>query len=327
MRRLVFSVVLAGSWLAAVSCVTDGEDPRIPDACYRDSMRDFVMDISAWAKSVSPGFLVVTQNGQELFTEDGEPDGDPEAVYLAAMDGTGREDLFFGYEADDEPTPVAETQWMAAFLDLAESRDIEAIVIDYCWTHWRMDSSYAWNGAAGYVSFAADRRELDDIPDYPSEPFRTNDDAVLSLGDAGNLLYLINPEGYSSRQAFVSAVSATNYDLIVLDLFWNGEPLTPADLEALSTKPCGAGRLVLAYVSIGEAEDYRYYWQEEWASSPPSWLHEENPDWPGNYLVDYSDPAWQAIIYGSDGSYVGMVIQAGFDGVYLDKVDSFETWE
>ena len=52
-----------------------------------------------------------------------------------------------------------------------------------------------------------------------------------------------------------------------------------------SGKEGGGSLLVIAYMSIGEAENYRYYWQEEWEGNPPSWLAEKNPDFPDNYKV------------------------------------------
>jgi len=47
------------------------------------------------------------------------------------------------------------------------------------------------------------------------------------------------------------------------------------------------GIIPIAYVSIGEAENYRFYWKSEWDSVPPDWLGEENPEWHGNYAVKY----------------------------------------
>ncbi|MBD3286479.1 hypothetical protein GF359_07950, partial [candidate division WOR-3 bacterium] len=49
-----------------------------------------------------------------------------------------------------------------------------------------------------------------------------------------------------------------------------------------------------------------------------------NPDWKGNYLVRYWEEEWKAIIFGTDSSYLDAVINQGFDGVYLDKIDSYE---
>jgi cysteinyl-tRNA synthetase len=55
-----------------------------------------------------------------------------------------------------------------------------------------------------------------------------------------------------------------------------------------------------------------------------------NPDYPDNYKVKYWMPAWKKIIYGVragvNKSYLDRIIDAGFDGVYLDIVDAFEFW-
>jgi cysteinyl-tRNA synthetase len=85
--------------------------------------------------------------------------------------------------------------------------------------------------------------------------------------------------------------------------------------------------LVFAYCSIGEAEKYRYYWRSEWDSNPPDWLEQENPNWPGNFLVKYWDEEWQNIIYGNEDSYVRKILDAGFSGIYMDIIDAFEYFE
>ena len=80
-------------------------------------------------------------------------------------------------------------------------------------------------------------------------------------------------------------------------------------------------------MSIGEVEDYRYYWQADWNTTNPSWMDAENPDWPGNFKVKYWDSEWQSIIYGNDQSYLKKILNTGFDGVYLDIIDAFEYYE
>lgn len=82
--------------------------------------------------------------------------------------------------------------------------------------------------------------------------------------------------------------------------------------------------LVIAYLSIGEAEDYRFYWEESRAGGKPAWLESENPDWPGNFKVRYWDPDWQRLVFGAPGSYLDRILAAGFDGAYLDIIDAYE---
>jgi len=88
-----------------------------------------------------------------------------------------------------------------------------------------------------------------------------------------------------------------------------------------------ARRLELSRLCIGEAEDYRPYWRQSWNRHPPSWIESENPRWKGDFRVRYWDPAWHAILFGSPSSYVDRILEAGFDGVYLDTVDTFVYFE
>jgi len=313
-------IILVSGLLALTSC--GGET----DPYYRDSMRDFVSSISTYAKDKQPGFIVIPQNGVSLVTVDGEPGGDPQYDYLAAIDGHGQEDLFFGYTADNRRTPEGETEYLLQFLEKCELNGVEVLVTDYCDAESKMDESYALNKDEEFVSFAAPDRELSVIPEYP--PLQgENPGEVTSLAGVHNFLYLINPGGYSSAEEFTTAIAATNYDLVIADLFFEEVQLGPEDIERMKSKANGGKRLVIAYMSIGEAEDYRYYWVTGWEPGNPSWLDDENPRWKGNYKVKYWEQEWQQIIFGKAGSYLDRIIEAGFDGVYLDIIEAFEYYE
>ena len=117
-------------------------------------------------------------------------------------------------------------------------------------------------------------------------------------------------------------------DWIVLDAHFSEE----VSWEASDLKLIRSGnpqRKILAYVSIGEAENYRPYWKRVWfkngkpTAQAPTWLLQENPEWKGNFVVKYWDKDWQKIILNS----IHEAMTAGFDGVYLDIVDGFETFE
>ncbi|MCK4806976.1 MAG: endo alpha-1,4 polygalactosaminidase [Candidatus Aegiribacteria sp.] len=327
MRISRFGYIVTSVVMLSAGCVTDSGPDESASINYRNEMRDLVENISSWSKSISPSFIIVPQNGHELITENGEPEGSVDISYIGAVDGFGREDLFFGYNSDDTATPSDETSLMMSFLDLGLGSGKTILVTDYCQTHWKIDSSYAWCQDAGYTSFAADQRALDNIPNYPVEPWNINQNDVTELVDAQNFLYLINPGQYSSSEDFINSLAETDYDLLIVDLFWDDQQLTPSDINQLQSKQGGGSRIVLAYMSIGEAEDYRYYWQSDWNSNPPGWLKDENPEWEGNYLIEYWDIQWQEIIFGSSDSYLGRILNCGFDGVYLDKIDAFDTWE
>ncbi|HAF29149.1 MAG TPA: hypothetical protein DCG75_08895 [Bacteroidales bacterium] len=322
-----YKIFLIAGLLSLLSCSDDEETPDYGDVDFRQEMRDFVIQISQYAKAENANFIVIPQNGQELVTINGEEDGTPVSTYLNAIDGVGREDLYYGYDDDNVATPLSEKDYMIAYLDICENNNVEVLTTDYCWTESKMDDSYSQNEIKGFISFAAPDRELNVIPDYPLQIFNVNNLDIATLSDAKNFLYLLNPENYASKQAFLEAVSRTNYDAIIIDCFFNEEILTFNDVAQLKTKLNGGSRLVISYMSIGEAEDYRYYWQSEWNTTLPDWIEAENPDWEGNYKVRYWETEWQNVIYGNSNAYLDKILSSGFDGVYLDIIDAFEYFE
>ncbi len=294
---------------------------------FRQEMRNFVMEIGDYARRFDTDFIVIPQNGQELITNTGYADGTLQTAYLQSINATGREDLFYGYTGDNEPTPKTENEYLLSLCNVCEQNGVEVLTVDYCSSHDKMDNSYIQNLNHGFISFAADDRNLRDIPDYPVHPFNENNNDITNISETKNFLYLINSENFATKQDFINAVSQTNYDVVIMDLFHNKEAYIYSEIGQLKTKHNGGKRLVICYMSIGEAEDYRFYWQSDWNKNKPSWLEPENPNWEGNYKVRYWEQEWKNIIYGDDNSYLKKIINAGFDGVYLDIIDAFDYFE
>jgi cysteinyl-tRNA synthetase, unknown class len=121
---------------------------------------------------------------------------------------------------------------------------------------------------------------------------------------------------YQLQDINPGTIANLSADMVVIDHGTDGGPFTKADVERMQRKPDGSRRIVLAYMSIGEAENYRWYWPQR----SSAWLGAENREWRGNYAVRFWHPDWQAIIF----EYTDKILAAGFDGVYLDKVDQFE---
>lgn len=304
---------------------TDNNSGTIGDRNFKQDMRDFVIGISQKGKAAKPGFIVIPQNGIELVTTTGEQGGSPHLAYLDAINGNGQEDLLYGYDNDNDATPADVTSYIKSFLDVSKNAGNTVLVTDYCSTPSKMSDSYSANTSFGYVSYAAPERSLNVIP--ASAPNNVNANIITNLSQAKNFLYLINPENFASKTTFINAVAATNYDVVIIDLFLNDVAFTADDIDQLRIKANGGKRLVICYMSIGEAEDYRYYWQSSWDSNKPTWIAAENPDWPGNFKVQYWNDNWQGLIYKNSDSYLSRITSAGFDGVYLDIIDAFEYFE
>ena len=136
--------------------------------------------------------------------------------------------------------------------------------------------------------------------------------------------YVLQAESLAkTKSKAVELLANSDRDWMVLDIFYSADcPWSLHDIETL--RKSKSGRKILAYVSIGEAEDYRSYWKPSWNSKDkPQWLGAENPNWKGNYLVKYWHREWQSLILAT----MDMVMAQGFDGVYLDIVDGFQNFE
>lgn len=319
MKNFVGIVILLSITALATSCKNEDSID------YRQEMRKFVVGISQNAKSQNPAFQIIPQNGVDLICTDNNPYGSLASEYISAIDGQGQEDLFFGYSRDDKPTPSKATNQLKSYLSRLKENGKVILATDYCYSQTNIEQSKQLNLANGFISFQATSRNLDVIPETPIQ--NENSDAITNLGQVKNFLYLINPENFPTKRDFIEAVCATNYDLIIMDLFHEDNEFSANEIEQLHQKANGGRRMVIAYMSIGEAEDYRYYWNASWKRGNPSWLDKENPKWKGNYKVKYWDPDWQKIIYGNNKSYLSRIINAGFDGVYLDIIDAFEYYE
>ena len=94
-------------------------------------------------------------------------------------------------------------------------------------------------------------------------------------------------------------------------------------ITRLQSKPNGARRLVLGYLSLTEAEQRRAYWRTEWQATGvdkrPMWLLGENPQRRGNWRVNIANSGWHAALFGAEDSLVDQMLAAGFDGIYLDS--------
>lgn len=146
-------------------------------------------------------------------------------------------------------------------------------------------------------------------------------------------------QGKNGGPLNLGTLGASKFDLAVIDYSATGaagQEFTPQSIAALKDSP-GGPKVVLAYLSIGEAEKVRFYFQPGWVdrhnrrtAAAPAWLGPSNPSFPDNFKVRYWDPDWQRLVYGvASGpkkSYLDRIIDQGFDGVYLDIIDAFEFW-
>lgn len=293
---------------------------RAKEMNFRKEMRDFVIFISKVSKNYNKKFLVIPQNALEIIN------GNKVLVkeYINAIDGVALEELYYGNPGDGIKNSNQTTKYFLKHLNPFKNYKKKILIIDYIKNKHQAKSSYLFSKRRNFISFQAER-SLSKIPTWK---FGHYENEIKKLKEVRNFLYILTvPEKYTKKK-FLSSISKTNYDLLVIDAFFHGKIFTKQDLIKLKKKKSGKNRLVIAYLSIGEAETYRYYWNKTWKKNPPGFIEKENPEWQENFKVKYWMQDWKKIICGAkDGSgfetsYLKKILDAGFDGVYLDIVDA-----
>lgn len=147
----------------------------------------------------------------------------------------------------------------------------------------------------------------------------------IDLKDVKSWLLLLNSE-LDTRT--LERIEAAPFDMVVVDHVSSQknvpEAASASAVRRLQRGPGSTRRLVIAYLNIGQAEDYRKYWQKGWRVGKPRFVLGTDPDgWEGNFPVAYWRPEWKELITGAGGLIAG-IRAAGFDGLYLDWVGGFD---
>ena len=133
-----------------------------------------------------------------------------------------------------------------------------------------------------------------------------------SLNEVSSWCYQL--QGKKDTLLKIEALEQLSCDLLVTDYSATGEEKnewTRSDIKRLKVN----GRIVLSYLSIGEAESVRFYFR----TLDKKLIHAENQDWKGNFKVYFWQAEWQETIF----HYIDRIINQGFDGVYLDIIDAY----
>lgn len=147
----------------------------------------------------------------------------------------------------------------------------------------------------------------------------------------------------AGRETWLKALRESDYDVIYIDSFYNHRarpenqtPLTREEIDSLKYKPDGGRRQIIAYLSIGSAEQNRWYCQDDWVwvdpanknstvsmkagkgnstsytpftppegeSGAPQWLaFGYGGNYPEEAIVQWWHPEWRDIIINGGGKY------------------------
>jgi uncharacterized protein (TIGR01370 family) len=93
----------------------------------------------------------------------------------------------------------------------------------------------------------------------------------------------LNDLVYQLRRINLASIRQTKFDLVITDYSRDDsheKKFTPEKIDDLKASP-GGPKTVLSYTSIGETEDYRWYWQRSWDPNRNGRPHADAPTWLG----------------------------------------------
>lgn len=310
----------------------------LSDINFQQEMRNFVMGISRWSKRYVGHFSIIAMNGLDL-TEQLEASlfasrgiAKPASGYIHALDGVMIEAPFYGMSKYGEATDPVETEYIDGYIKrLSQTSSLRFYIQDYTDKQAQMNAArQKIKGLPGlYYAAPPPGKQLAALPKVPSSPIGTNAAVVNAIDKAKNYAMIVDSKAYGSKAEYINALANTNFDVVILDAFYRGtEPLTYADMKKLRYKRVGTPRLLLAYLDIGTAQSWRYYWKNEWQTGKPPFIDKPKSDarWGQEYHVRYWHDDWQKIIFGSEDSYLGGLMKLGFDGVVLDGLEDYKWW-
>lgn len=277
-------------------------------------MQDFVIGISKYAKSINQNFVIIPQNGIELCFNNTELSDGINYEYLNAVDGFGIEELFYDGKLDIAQEKLS----MLNYIKNKKAIFVSEYIDDNNYYTDAINRNYS----NGFIPFIRIKNNYDYsfISDNITN-VNTND--INTLSDVKNYLYLINFKNFISKEDLINRLVNNNYDLLIIDAFFNNVIFTKEEIEKLKIKANGHKRLVIAYVNIGSAEKFRYYWNNNWKLGNPIWIKKSYEGYSDEFWVEFWNAEWQNIIYGNDNAYINKVLSSGFDGAYLDNVEGY----
>jgi cysteinyl-tRNA synthetase len=295
------------------ACGGDKRKPAKKSAAA--TMQELVENISEAARKRHPGFLIVPQNGIELAYAGADPKKPLDQKYLEAIDAFGVEELFYY-----EKLAIDSTR-LKALRQLADEKKV--LVSDFVSNRRQADDAIKRNLAEGFVPFVRMKNNYH-YHEIPETITGESGRDITRMRQVRNYLYLMNLEDFDTPDDVVKAVSQTNYDLVVLDLYFDKlQPFSRKQIAAMKHKADGGKRLVMCYLNIGAAENWRYYWKNDWKPGHPDFLRRPYQGYKDETWVAFWSPEWQQLLYQGKDSYLSRILEAGFDGTYLDNTEAY----
>ena len=209
-------------------------------------MRDFVKEIR---NNTSSSKIIISQNGNELYFKNNKIDEN----FFKITDGTTQESLYYGdtLKFDVATSKEANNELLKLLLPIRK-KGKPIFVINYGKGEKKRKFLKQESLKTNFINELLPSFSLNDFY-KPINDYNTND--IHNLNEVKNYLCLLNPKKFSNMNEYYQALKNTNYDLLLIEVSYANIFFNREQIEGLKVKKNGGKRIVIAYLSIGEAED------------------------------------------------------------------------
>ena len=305
---------------------------------YRDAMRENVIMLSKYAKSINPNFIIMAHEGQDLLHD---------SLWEFHLDDYNQSRRF-GYSADRDTlftqkqdinnkklNTLSKTYVQNIDAEVLNNlycqpdkhktvikEPIQLFSIDYCRPE-NLDDAIKASVAQKTPTYIFTNAKYA-FKDAKNQ-LLINENAVNieNLSQAKNILFLLDTKKYRDKEQYLTDIGNSNFDMVVISPFFKGQPLTKEDVNRLKYKKNGTLRKIIAALNISETDNQKYYWRSDWKIGSPSWLKRASFVDKEGIIVEYWSEEWQKIL----SNYFKGIVMQEFDGAFFTGLDNYRYFE
>lgn len=306
---------------------------------YRNQMRNNVIMLSRYAKGRNADFEIMVHDGRDLMKKslweyhlDGYNEARKKGIdasdpsFLAKLKEMKPEEETVGTDAREymkNIDAIVLNNYFCGNGDFVPDSKLKLVSIDQCPTEDSFDEAIQDSVGQNALMYGFVKPEFAFKNTRNQVIINENADNISHIGDAQNILFLLDSSLYNDRFSYLQDIRNSNFDIIVISPFYKGKPLSQEEIHSLKFKKNGTVRRVIAAFNISEADDGKYYWKKGWKIGSPSWLKRLSFSDKQGIITEYWHPEWQKNISG----YFKGIVDSGFDGAFLTGLENHRYFE